>query len=1001
MENAKLRHAIRLAIAASVAATASYALPAMAADGPSPQQAPQNDQQAQQNCQPGQTNCQQAQQLGTISVTGSRIKRTDIETAQPVLRISHAQIESSGYTNVGQLLQSITSSGAAANVLVNNGGGGGTFIDLHYVGANRVLVLLNGRRFNNGLGGAVDLSQIPAGIVDHIEILKDGASAVYGSDAIGGVVNIVTRKDFNGAEGSAFYGKWNGSGNWDGRTTKYSFLLGSQTDHSGVMLGVNYTDQQAIPAADRDWADTPVNGTGIALGSSGTPRGRFQFVVPPQFTSNPNSPNNTIINSPLTTAQCPISSDPIPWFGTGTEQKLYLPECDLTLIPGRSGTKASDFRPYVAAKDAYNYAPLNYLMTPLETTNLFARGHYDITDNVSFFSSVLYNHRTSEQQLAASPLYVAPFSIATTIPAAQNPFGFDLNATGGNKSNASQIGFRPIQFLRTQHQAYNTFRFLGGFKGDFTTGTRLWNWDANYIYALDQNLWQFEGDYNTRRLSNAVAGCPIDTPMKCVPFNFFGGAKGFSQAMVDYGSFTGNEETLAHQRVYSANLSTSNLFDLPAGGLGLAVGYQYREQDGTYTPDSTEAAGLSSGNPGSPVPGLSGRYSVQSVYGELNVPLLVRVPGFYSLSVDLAHRYDDFSTYGTSNTDRVGLKWQPIHDLLIRATWSSGFRAPTIGDLFSAQQASFSATRDPCSSQYRTAAYDARCTAAGVPESYTQPNSQIRTTVGGNPHLQPETSVSKTVGFVYSPGWAQGLSLNADYFKIELQNSISSIGGQTILNACYSTGAFCNLVSRGLRGNITKLIDVNANTGGFLDEGLDGGIQYRLPPTAVGDFSLNLNVSYLMHFVQYQLKASGNGRNEYETQDIQDWLIDGPGSETSPSWKGKLGLNWTYGNWSATAIGHYVGGYETFCSFYSQWNLCQDPDRKDLPVDAVGAAVWWDIQATYDIAAINTSISFGVRNVFGKQPPEDVQAFANSASSYYYGVSLLGRFPYLRATVRF
>src|SRR5579872_4154752 len=315
--------------------------------------------------------------LGKIEVTGSRIKRTDVETAQPVTIISAAQIKATGLTAIGDVLQQMSSGGAAQNTQFNNGGDGETFLDLRNLGSKRVLVLVNGKRWIADLGGQVDTNTIPVSIVDHVEVLQDGASAIYGSDAISGVINIITIKDFNGAEANAYMGIYSGEGHHDGKQQSYDFTLGSSGDKGGVVMNIAYVNQTAVYAGNRAISAEPTIGAGFSGGSSGTPSGRFIVGLHPFGGGSPFAPTGT----------CPNGVTPTT---TGF--------CDMTLIkPGSSAPALGNFRNF-ALQDRFNFAPLNYLITPNERTSLFVQGHYDLADNLTFTTEVLANRRTAQLQ---------------------------------------------------------------------------------------------------------------------------------------------------------------------------------------------------------------------------------------------------------------------------------------------------------------------------------------------------------------------------------------------------------------------------------------------------------------------------------------------------------------------------------------------------------------------------------------------------------------------------
>ncbi len=561
-----LSQAVKLALTAGVAASWLAAPAAQAAD-------------------------QGTANLGKVEVTGSRIKRTDIETSQPVLTITRQALAKTGLRTVGEILQKMTSAGASLSTLSNYTGnftftgGGENNVDLRNLGSKRVLVLVNGRRWVTSLNGTVDLDTIPASIVDHIEVLQDGASAIYGSDAISGVINIITRKNFNGHEAHAYYGEYMDGGHHDGKSQSYDFTIGSTSDTSGVLFNVAYTKQDAISAADRSISQDPVAGTGVTRGSSGMPQGRFVFI--------PSGP-------PLSTsANCPVTS-----FGT-----FSAPLCDLTLTTGASGTSASDFRPF-SNTDRFNYAPYNYVLTPQERFSAYGQAHTDITDNITFNTDVVYSHRDSKQQAAPTPLFFASSSLALTIPASQpyNPFGYDLNATGGAGTNLLLLGRRMIENgPRRFTEASDTFRFSAGFNGTFEAAGKAWDWDVAYIFGKDRELDTNYGRFNVANLVYALgdpAACAAQTG--CVPLNLFGGQGSITPAMLGYIGFVEQNQFENNMRVYDGNITNSDLFDLPAGPLGFAAGYEYRERDGFFQPDPVAVAGNDSFNPGIPVQATRG-----------------------------------------------------------------------------------------------------------------------------------------------------------------------------------------------------------------------------------------------------------------------------------------------------------------------------------------------------------------------------------------------------------
>ncbi|MCG8434566.1 MAG: TonB-dependent receptor, partial [Gammaproteobacteria bacterium] len=755
--------------------------------------------------------------LDRVEITGSRIKRTDIETAQPVTVIQRADIERTGLTALGDLLQDLPSAGAAINTNVNNGGNGVTFIDLRNLGTNRTLVLVNGRRWVNaaggfaGIGGAVDLNTIPISIVERVEVLKDGASAIYGSDAIAGVINIITRKDFDGAQANAQFGQFDEG---DGDTEAYDFSIGSTGSRHSAFLNVAYVQQDLVSAADRDISKEPLVGAfgpNSAQGASiGTPQGVFIFSDP---------------RDPAVAFGDVLGANPVPGCSTTTtdadgDGTADGSSCFITTAPGSTFSTgglsipgAGDFINAGPANEntRFNFAPDNHLLTPQERISLYAQGAYEINDWLTFSTEVLYNHRQSDQTLAPEPLFLGtgvglPNSQLVDISAnnAFNPFGIDLIGT----QNLFLLGRRMVENgPRIFRQKVDTFRFGGAFQGSFEAGGRFFDWDAGYVFGQNEGVQTTTGQLNLERIANALgpsgaqildaAGNPtgdfecLDAagnviPGGCVSLNVFGGQQGesvragtpgtMSEAQLAYISSTQIDQQFQEVINYTANLS-GEIVDLPGGPLGFAVGFEYRREEGFDQPDVLSEGNISSGNNRQRT---EGSFTLNESYVEFAIPV------HRMLSFSVASRFTDFENSAgierTSDTQKVGFELRPQSDWLIRGTFSEGFRAPNITELFGGRSDSFPALTDLCAGFAGPAPGTSNCPAGGAP---TQPNPQIRITLGSNPNLEPETSESVTAGFVFSPSYWEGFSLSLDYWKIEIDDAIVALTGQQIVNGCH------------------------------------------------------------------------------------------------------------------------------------------------------------------------------------------------------------------------
>lgn len=936
-----------------------------------------------------------------IEITGSRIKRTDIEGANPVQVLDRQAIEATGLASVGDILQDIPSAGSSINTTFNNGGDGSTTIDLRNMGSQRVLVLLNGRRWNAGLGGTVDLNNIPSAIVERIEILKDGASAIYGSDAIAGVVNIITRKDYEGAYANAYYGE---SEYGDGGVQQFDFGVGAQGDKGGVFLAMSYLKQDEIMAGDRKISAVPTFGAPLNYGgSSGTPAGRFIYYSP--------------------------------GFADSFDQTI---------------DENGAFRDFVNPTDLYNFAPDNYLQTPSERANVYVQGSYNLTDNIAFQTEVFYGNRKSSQLLAPTPLFVGYFGSGLgleTVIAADNPYnplGYALDATCTDAAAGCLIliGRRMNEVgPRIFNQDIDQFQWNAGFTGSFELGGRIFDWDINNVYGYIHQNDQTTGLLNMQRVNQALSGpANCNTGNGCVELNLFGGAGSITQDQVNFISFVAQDAAYSDTRSHSANLS-GEIFDLPAGPVGVAVGFETRRLSGYDQPDALIAAGITSGNSRQPT---AGKYSLDEYYVEFAIPLLADMPGAELLELSLATRTSDYSNFGSTTNASYGLKYKPIEELLIRGTYAEGFRAPNISELFLGNSDSFPTLSDPCSAQ---AGLDtntdgeidlAEATAGGLPgcagvnASYVQPNSQIRITVGGNEDLQPEESTSKTFGFVWSPAYVEGFEAAVDFFEYEVTQNVGTLGAQTIINSCARDLLFCDLVDRTATGNVADLFNGLINTGEIYVTGYDVSLTYKLPETSIGSFKIVWDTSISDEWISRDFDAATNTLVE------SDNFVGTAGDRiVLPEMRSNINLFWSMGDFEAVWRMRYLsetteacdqgtgGSPRTGASFERsnngvEINLCSDLDPNtgaafDMANNVGGtftntqvtnafnalqhenvmdAALYHDISFTYNLADLNAKVTLGGVNVLDEEPAVSFSTFANSFDPTMYDVP--GAFWYVR-----
>ncbi len=900
-------------------------------------------------------------------VTGSRLPGLEITRAAPVTVISREDITTAGRTSIGDILQRLPEQMGGINTQFNNGGEGSTRMDLRAFGTQRTLVLLNGRRFVAGGTGAdssVDLNTIPSSAIERVEILKDGASAIYGSDAITGVVNIITRQDYEGTEVNGFTGI---SQRGDGLVYDLNFTTGRATERGSVMFSANFYRQNEVWSDKRSFSqfDYGVNGfdwlsnrkyTG---GSSATPNGFFV---------DPGTPGNADWEA------LKAANPGVPFFTVENGQ----------------------FRPFrtsgvtEAGGDLYNYQPDNYLVTPSQRFSLFSTGTLRMGSTSQGYFEAIYTHRESAQLLAPEPLFMDIEGLTASGQNIYNPFGVDFTT----------VRRRLVEFgNRAFTQDTDTFRLVAGVRGEFTP---KWKWDVNVNYGRTQGVETKAGMLQRSKLAAALGpsfldadgtarcGTPGAVVEGCVPLNLFGGAGSITPEMRDYLTYRGTQRGFNQQVVGTASTAVELFKILNAQSpVGLAVGYEHRREAGASVPDPLTAQGDTTGNK---VAITEGSYYVNEGYVELSVPILGRfgqqAPGnLWELSA--AARAVNYSTFGSNLSYKLGTRISPIPDITLRGTFSTAFRAPSIGELFLGTTDSFENAVDPCSAKVagRTRDQgtpgDAQCDREGIPDDYFNPNTQQRTLWGGNANLKPETSTAFTIGTAIQPRWVNDLVLTVDYYNLSVKDAIQSLGTTVILNNCYTNGVDCDRIHRSATGAISSIDDPLINVGGDRLAGIDFLVDYS-PMTPIGRVGANLNLNWLAF--RNQTLASGDVIRAKNVYDLELVL---------PEWKANLGLTWARDALSAGVNLRTLGGIQE-----CEANACENaenPRRRN--VDAYAMA---DVFVGYQIKHPGTgvtNIGAGLNNVTDVAPPFIVNGFlaASDAAAYDY----MGRFFYVRLTHEF
>jgi iron complex outermembrane receptor protein len=934
-----------------------------------------------------------AKTLDRVTVTGSRIKQSNKVTSQPVAIISRETLDKSGATSIGEYLQTLSTSGKALNAKFNSSGnfgyppdGGGigagsAQVDLRNLESKRVLVLVDGIRWVNessasGVSGSADLNTIPLAIVERIEVLEDGASAIYGSAAIAGVINIITRKKFEGAE---VHGKF-GSYVHGGDDEEGDFTLGGSGDRFNGVVAGSYTNSKRISSAAWSGSQFPVPGAGLAAGSSGTPQSRNIFCDPRIATTGFNVVDNEF-EGPA--GFCDVQQND--WFDI-TLNNGALPNYN----NGNPTTGPGTYHNFSGA-DRFNFAPFNLLLTPSKRKSLFASGTYEINDSVSLHGKMLYNNRDSVNQAAPEPIFVGPFAgtggIADgiTISALNpfNPFGINLCANVGPGCPVANLGFitkRPIELgPRIFTQDVDTWYGNVGLNGTTDWGVRGMDWNVDYVHSENRAAQDFLNGFNIAKIKIALGDPAVCAAVPgCIPLDLFGGeTRPITAAMLNYISTPQHDSSKQTLDLLTTNLTG----DLWAMGedryVGFAVGYEHRRYQGDFNPDPLRQDGESQDSFSAPV---RSAYSVDEGYGE------VQVPWDKTFSTDFAVRYSNYSTFGGTTTGKAGFRWQPVEDFVLRGTYSQGFRAPNLGELFGLTQ--FGATLvDPCGPTGNGGplpGFAAGCAAHGVPPNFQQANTQITTFTGGNPNLQPEKSNNYNVGAVYSPAWADNtswsskLDFEADYYHYKIKHAIQAPDIQALLNKCMmQTSNFtadCAGFTRGLGSQLNPPTDFLANLGQITTSGVDLKANWIGPQMDWGQLSASLQSTYTDSYKA--VDANGNVAQRDVGIEVNDSAI--------PSWKTNIQFGWRYGDWDAAWNVRYISAVKEACAnaVHTPATGCAAPTG----FHKLHATAYNDLQLSWNnsFGMNGLKLSVGGTNVFAQKPPACVTCSLNGYDAGTY-----------------
>ena len=889
-----------------------------------------------------------------VTVTGSRIRGEAAESTAPVIILAKTQIQELGLASIGDVLQTLTVQSNAINTQANNGGDGSTRISLRGLGSTRTLVLVNGRRFvpgGTGANSSVDLNSIPASVIERIEVLKDGASAVYGSDAIGGVVNVITRSDLEGVEFEYYQGV---SGAGDGDVIDASITAGLRSGRGSILFSAGYHNRKPVWTGDRDFSEADKSydwgandGSFTTSGSSATPEG----TIIDRLGQDGNAAWQSIVER------------------AGEDAGVYFNAPSGGWRPFNFSGNSLD-----GTGDLYNYQPANYLYTPQTRYSAFLSGNYLFNDDLTGFFEVSYTNRQSDQKLAPTPLFIISEGVSVSAENQYNEFGRDFIDVRRRFVEASNRNFL---------QDLDTYRIVLGLEHEF----RGFSGDLAFSYGRTSGTNINEGRFILSNIEMAL-GPDSECVGACVPLDLLHGPGTITDDMLKFIQYTGIARGFTSQRILQYNL-TGDLYELPAGPLAVAVGASSRWEAGGAIPDPITATGNTTGNKEE---ATEGDYSVRAVYAETSIPVYQNEMG--GLDITAAGRLFNYDTFGSDFTYEAGARLELPRGLAFRSTFSKAFRAPSVAEMFLGQSDSFPLVSDPCSvvdeagnPRSLTSQQRSNCASAGVPADFEDTRAQLRARIGGSTDLDPERANTVTAGVVYQPEFMKNLDVAVSYYATKIEDEIGALGAGLILSNCYSQDSptDCEKVQRDSNNLITNIFSTATNIGETETSGLDIELNY-FEDTPLGLLSARVESNYLFAYDVYLPIPGG-----FE-------LVEGKGYYdlgVYPTWRhnANVGLKWN--RTSAGVTWQYTGGFQE----------CEDDDCKGLyrddvettpTVRDVDANHLFGIQGSYRLfsRAGGSVITVGVNNVFDQAPSVIFNGFLGTSDASTY--DFLGRYLYIR-----
>jgi iron complex outermembrane recepter protein len=940
----------------------------------------------------------QDQELEQVVVTGSRIPQANLEGVSPVSVLGAQDIQFEGTVQVEDLINNLPQAFADQGGNISNGASGTATVNLRNLGSDRTLVLVNGRRLPAGSPRgpvAPDLNQIPSSLIERVEVLTGGASAVYGSDAVAGVVNFIMKDNFEGVQFDGNYNSyWHDNSDsftqklvsdagfrsapgevWDGSEYSLGITLGSNfADGRGnATLYFGYTNTDALLQSERDYSACAISTSGLYCGGSSTSYpGRFRVA--------------NIGAAGTTSRTMDASGNVIPWDG-----------------------------------NFYNYGPLNYYQRPQERYQADVFAHYDITDSAQVYTEFMFMDNSTVAQIAPSGAFGTVAQVSRFNPLLQQNGGqwFNTLFPAGYTADTRQVTIQRRNVEgggRQDDLGLTSYRGVVGIKGTFA---EHWNYDVSGQYGTVLFSETYQNDFSLNRINRALdvvatangpacASFVDGSDPACVPWNIWD-PNSVAPESLAYLQTPGFQRGDTTQTVVTAALSSdlgSYGIKLPTAndGIGLALGAEYREEGLDFETDTAFTTGDLAGQ-GGPTIGVAGGYNVMDLFAEVRIPLLQDIFLAQDLTVTTSYRYSDYSLDETTDTYGIGLDWSIVDDVRLRGSYQHAVRAPNVIELYSAAALGlFDMTRDPCSEN--PTATLAQCQNTGLPAALygTDLDSsagQYNALFGGNTELKPESADTWTAGIVFTPTFVDGLSVTIDYWNIKVEDTIGTVPPSTALDQCLQTGAaeYCSLITRDSQGTLwllpeAQIVATNVNIGETKTSGWDIGLNYSLPMNDWGTLSFAFMGTVLDEFVSTPLP----GVSEYDCAGLY-----GPANCGTPLPELRTRLRTTW----ATPWNVDVSLNWRFFDSVDIETSSSDPDLAD-PTAVFDWSKTLDSQNYLDISAVYTfaekyTFTAGINNFLDEAPPLSGQVGAGfgNGNTFPQVYDALGRYVFFGLSAKF